>query len=67
MVATMDGRVQRVCNHPDDDKWSVNLKKGVASVFQNSLPSLSAINSGLSIVEVRADGESLLYCNTNRI
>lgn len=65
VVAMMDGRVQRVCSHPDDDTWSVNLKKGVASIFQNSLPSLSAVSSGLNITEVSDEGECLIICITN--
>ena len=54
MVAMTDGRVQRVCSHADDDTWSINMKKGVASAFQNSLPSLSVTNSGLIFTEVRS-------------
>lgn len=52
VVAVTDGRVQRVCSHPDDDTWSINMKKGVASALQNSLPSLSITNSGLTFTEV---------------
>lgn len=52
VVAMIDGRVQQACSHPDDDVWSVNMKKGIASAFQNSLPSNSSINSGLNFTEV---------------
>nr|UWT50543.1 vitellogenin [Hippolyte inermis] len=51
VVAMTDGRVQRACTHPDDDVWSINFKKGIASAFQNSLPSNSSINSGLNFTE----------------
>lgn len=47
-----DGRVQRVCSHPDDDPWAINMKKGVVSTLQISLPSLSISNSGLNFTEV---------------
>lgn len=52
VVAMTDGRVQRVCSHPDDDTWAINMKKGVASALQISLPSLSTSNSGLNFTEV---------------
>lgn len=52
VVAMTDGRVQRVCSHPDDDTWAINMKKGVASALQISLPSLSTSNSGLNLTEV---------------
>ena len=52
VVAVTDGRVQRVCSHPDDDTWAINMKKGVASAFQISVPSLSSTNSGLNFTEV---------------
>ncbi|XP_068231190.1 vitellogenin-like isoform X2 [Palaemon carinicauda] len=51
MVAVSDGRVQHVCSHPDDVTWSINMKKGIASAFQISLPSNSSINSGLMYTE----------------
>lgn len=52
VVAMTDGRVQRVCSHPSDDTWAINMKKGVASAMQISLPSLSRTNSGLNFTEV---------------
>ncbi|XP_064079927.1 vitellogenin-like [Macrobrachium nipponense] len=51
MVAVSDGRVQHVCSHPNDVTWSINLKKGIASAFQISLPSNSSINSGFEYIE----------------
>nr|XP_053642614.1 vitellogenin-like [Cherax quadricarinatus] len=57
VVAVSDGKVQHVCSHPDDDTWSVNIKKGVASVFQNSLPSNSTVNSGRNITEMDVVGK----------
>ncbi|XP_063880029.1 vitellogenin-like [Scylla paramamosain] len=56
VVAVTDGRVQRVCSHADDDTWSINIKKGVASALQNSLPSLSTTNSGLIFTETDVAG-----------
>ncbi|XP_053642609.1 vitellogenin-like isoform X2 [Cherax quadricarinatus] len=56
LVAVIDGRVQHVCSHPDDETWSINIKKGVASAFQNSLPSFSAI-SGMIITETDVVGK----------
>lgn len=52
VVAVTDGRVQKVCTHPDDDTWAINIKKGVASAMQISVPSLSTTNSGLNFTEV---------------
>ncbi|XP_071529223.1 vitellogenin-like [Panulirus ornatus] len=57
VVAVSDGRVHHVCSHPDDDVWSINLKKGVASAFQNSLPSLSTVNSGQNFSETDVVGK----------
>lgn len=51
MVAISDGHVQHVCSHPNDAIWSINIKKGIASAFQISLPSNSSINSGFEFVE----------------
>nr|AHD26978.1 vitellogenin 2 [Pandalus japonicus] len=51
VVAITDGRVLHACSHPEDDVWSINLKKGIASGFQNSLPSNSSINTGLNFTE----------------
>ncbi|XP_050717478.1 vitellogenin-like [Eriocheir sinensis] len=56
VVAMTDGRVQRVCSHPDDDTWAINMKKGVASALQISLPSLSTSNSGLNLTETDVVG-----------
>nr|WEU75130.1 vitellogenin 3 [Macrobrachium rosenbergii] len=57
VVAIVDGRVSHVCSHPDDDTWSINLKKGVASAFQNSLPSNSSVNTGLNFTETDVTGQ----------
>nr|UFQ72463.1 vitellogenin 1 [Procambarus clarkii] len=51
VVAVADGRVQHVCSHHDDDAWSINMKKGVASIFQNSLPSNSSFYTGQNVIE----------------
>ncbi|XP_064080211.1 vitellogenin-like [Macrobrachium nipponense] len=51
IIAVADGRVQQACSHPEDEVWSVNMKKGIASAFQNSLPSNSSINTGLNFTE----------------
>ncbi|XP_076046086.1 uncharacterized protein LOC143028194 [Oratosquilla oratoria] len=40
VLAIVDGQVQHVCVHPLDSAESANVKMGVASQFQNSLPSL---------------------------
>nr|UKG18870.1 vitellogenin [Neocaridina davidi] len=57
LMAVSDGRVQHVCVHPDDDPPSINVKKGVASAFQNSLPTTSEISSGLNFTEVDVVGK----------
>lgn len=54
VVAVADGRIQHVCTHPGDVPWSINMKKGIATALQNSLPSLSPLSSGLTITEVTA-------------
>ncbi|XP_066964619.1 vitellogenin-like [Macrobrachium rosenbergii] len=57
VVAMVDGRVQHVCSHPDDDTWSINLKKGIASALQNTLPSNSSVNTGLNFTETDVAGK----------
>nr|AAU93694.1 vitellogenin [Charybdis feriata] len=61
VVAMTDGRVQRVCSHPDDDTWAINMKKGVVSALQISLPSLSISNSGLNFTETDVLGTCPTY------
>ncbi|XP_066964615.1 vitellogenin-like [Macrobrachium rosenbergii] len=66
ILAVVDGRVQQACSHPEDDVWSVNMKKGIASAFQNSLPSNSSINTGLNFTETDIIGNcSTLYSVNN--
>nr|WRM33328.1 vitellogenin 6a [Palaemon carinicauda] len=65
IVAIVDGRVQQACNHPEDDVWSINLKKGIASAFQNSLPSNSSINTGLNFTETDIIGNCSTRYNVN--
>ncbi|XP_068203508.1 vitellogenin-like [Palaemon carinicauda] len=62
VVSIIDGRVMESCAHPDDDVWSVNMKKGIASAFQNTLPSNSSINTGLNFTETDIIGNcSTMY------
>nr|WEU75129.1 vitellogenin 2 [Macrobrachium rosenbergii] len=56
VVAVTDGRVQRVCSHPSDEPWAINLKKGVATAFQNLLPTLSPVSSGVNFTETDLSG-----------
>lgn len=32
-----DGQVREVCSHPKEDTWALNLKRGVLSMFQNTM------------------------------
>nr|QXJ08928.1 vitellogenin [Penaeus merguiensis]QXJ08931.1 vitellogenin [Penaeus merguiensis] len=57
VVAVADGRIQHVCTHPGDAPWSINMKKGIATTLQNSLPSLSPFSSGLTITETDVVGK----------
>ncbi|XP_042241489.1 vitellogenin-like [Homarus americanus] len=66
VVALTDGRVQHVCTHPEDDVWSINIKKGIASAFQNSLPSNSTINSGQNITETDVVGKCPTHYEVER-
>ena len=54
MVAMVDGRVEHVCAHPEDQPWAVNLKKAIPAQLQNSLPSFAAAVEGeeMSFTEV---------------
>ena len=54
VVAMVDGRVEHVCAHPEDQPWSVNLKKTIPAQMQNSLPSFAAAveNEGMTFTEV---------------
>ncbi|XP_068235953.1 vitellogenin-like [Palaemon carinicauda] len=56
VVALTDGRVQRVCSHPSDEPWAINLKKGVATAFQNLLPTLSTLSSPVNFTETDLSG-----------
>ncbi|XP_042241455.1 vitellogenin-like [Homarus americanus] len=66
VVALTDGRVQHVCTHPEDEFWSINIKKGIASAFQNSLPSNSTINSGQNITETDVVGKCPTHYEVER-
>nr|WRM33326.1 vitellogenin 4 [Palaemon carinicauda] len=57
VVAIQDGHITHVCSHPDEDTWSLNFKKGIASAFQNSLPTLSPVNTGLQFTETDVVGK----------
>ncbi|KAK7073334.1 hypothetical protein SK128_006666 [Halocaridina rubra] len=57
LMAVSDGRIQHVCTFASDDPWSINLKKGVASAFQNALPTTSVVSSGLNFTEVDVIGK----------
>ena len=54
VVAMVDGRVEHVCAHPEDQPWAVNLKKAIPAQLQNSLPSFAAAVEGeeMSFTEV---------------
>ncbi|RXG54221.1 hypothetical protein Avbf_16184, partial [Armadillidium vulgare] len=39
MAGVSNGMVKDVCAHPDDEAVSLNLKKGILSTMQNSMPS----------------------------
>ncbi|KAK4303603.1 hypothetical protein Pmani_024402 [Petrolisthes manimaculis] len=51
-----DGRIHHVCSHPKDESWSINIKKGIASIFQNSLPSFSTMRSPQNLTEMDVIG-----------
>ncbi|KAK3883084.1 hypothetical protein Pcinc_012578 [Petrolisthes cinctipes] len=51
-----DGRIHHVCSHPNDESWSINIKKGIASIFQNSLPSFSTIRAPQNLTEMDVIG-----------
>ncbi|KAK3863691.1 hypothetical protein Pcinc_030564 [Petrolisthes cinctipes] len=56
VAAVSDGRVHHVCSHPKDQAWAINIKKGVVSTLQNSLPSLSTLNSPRKLTEIDVVG-----------
>ncbi|XP_064098327.1 vitellogenin-like [Macrobrachium nipponense] len=66
VVAVTDGRVQRVCSHPSDEPWAINLKKGVATAFQNLLPTLSPVSSGVNFTETDLSGRCLTKYTVER-
>ena len=55
IVAMNNGEVGEVYTHPSDNEISINLKKGIVSELQNSLPVLSLSASSVSHVEVRIE------------
>ena len=52
VVAIDDGAIKEVCAHPQDETNSINMKKGVMSLLQNSLPNMDPLSSWLMIEEV---------------
>ncbi|KAK4329517.1 hypothetical protein Pmani_000135 [Petrolisthes manimaculis] len=56
VAAISDGRVHHVCSHPKDQAWAINIKKGVVSTLQNSLPSLSSFSSKHNLTEIDVVG-----------
>lgn len=53
VMSMSEGIVKGLCVSPDEDPVSLNVKKGIISALQNSLPSLSTIHSGKTYNEVR--------------
>ncbi|CAL4068498.1 unnamed protein product [Meganyctiphanes norvegica] len=41
VVSFIDGTLDKICIHPKDDADSVNMKRGIASYMQNTLPELT--------------------------
>ena len=39
-----DGQFGNVCTHPEDNSESINIKKGIVSALQYSLPSFTTTN-----------------------
>lgn len=50
----IDGSFEDVCTDRQDDAAAVNIKKGILSSLQNSLPSNSSLNDGIEVEEVSA-------------
>jgi len=46
-----DGVVQQVCVSDEDSTQAINVKKGILSTLQNTLPSNSSIHDGLKVKE----------------
>ena len=53
IIAYKNGKIEKVCSHPEDDVFSINLKKAVASAFQNVLPTLEPTTEPQVYTEVR--------------
>jgi len=44
--AFIDGEVRHICAHKAEPNWVLNVKRGVISMIQNTMPSLSKAHSG---------------------
>ncbi|XP_047739792.1 vitellogenin-like [Hyalella azteca] len=52
----LDGVFEEICVDQDDPKVAVNIKKGILSMLQNSLPSNSSLNDGIKASEMDVIG-----------
>lgn len=40
--AFQDGKVEHLCSNPDEPVWVTNIKRGILSMFQNTMEDLAS-------------------------
>ncbi|KAF2362298.1 Lipid transport protein N-terminal [Trinorchestia longiramus] len=55
-AVVVDGTVGEVCADASDSTVAINIKKGILSAFQSSMPSHSSINNGIELEETDVIG-----------
>merc|ERR1711970_294890 len=53
---SMDGIITKVCSDEREPQQIVNIKKGLLSIIQNSLPSNGTLNDGMELMETDIQG-----------
>ncbi|CAL8077850.1 unnamed protein product [Orchesella dallaii] len=47
-----DGKIEQICSHQDDDVWTLNVKRGIISMLQNSLEKLSSSSNIIHEIDI---------------
>ena len=54
--AWLDGKIEHICPEDDEEPWVLNIKRGILSSMQNSMPSFDRRHEDM---EVRAQHQPL--------
>ena len=45
-----DGHISHVCPSPDDVLWSINIKRGILSALQNTMPRFDLSHQSFEVI-----------------